>query len=347
MIRRMTGIGWKARRAAGYGVAMLLAAGWMAGVFAADARRVKPGGPITFSGRALVLDASGKTIQTASRADAGLLPPEGGARWMALISESLPNLLSAETLYASTVGQEDRCASEASLANLNLTLGGFRIAARFIDARASALVRDGRVYVSGRSEIVGLTVNGRLMPVSQQPNQKIPLPNGQLILNEQKSTISSAKGDLTVWALRAVITNVGTISIGLAHAGLSVGAPRPCEGDFVTGSGWVNGAGQNRLPFSFAFGNRQGTLEGQFNLIDPRGIRLSARELSTYTAVDSNTRLITGNLEYNGVPGMWYRLEVTDGGGSGRSDQITLVLGNTYALRGFLEGGKVTLFRCP
>ena len=143
-----------------------------------------------------------------------------------------------------------------------------------------------------------------------------------------------------------MIKDVANLGVGLAHAGLSVGAPRPCDQDFVTGSGWL-ADGQNRLLFSFSAGNRRGALEGRFNFIDPRGVRLTTMEVLTYTVVNPTTRMFTGNLAYNGVPGLGYRLEVTDAGESGRGDQFTLILGNTYAVRSALQGGNLTLFRCP
>ena len=320
----------------------------MSGLSAADVRKTVPASPMAFTGRAIVWETSGKKVGADVRVDAGLLPPEGGARRMASLSETIPNVASAETLHASTMGQERRCHSEASLANLKLTVGGLRIEARFIGARSSAIIRNGRVYVAGRSEIIGLTVNGRLISPSGQPNQRIPLPQGHLILNEQKSTISSSTGDLVVRALQVMVNDAGIVNIGFTQAGLTMGTPRRCEGDFVTGSGWIDdGTGRNRLPFCFAVGNRQGILEGHFNFVDPRGIRVASNKLLTYTAVDSNTRLITGTLDYNGVPSLWYRLEVTDASDSGRSDQFTLILANTYAVRGVLQGGNVTLFRCP
>lgn len=308
----------------------------------------KSGGPIGFSGRAFVLDASGKVLRADTQVDAGVLPVEGGARQVGALSGAISNVVSGDLLHAVMVGEGNQCFAEASLANLNLTVGGQRITAGFVAGRSSAIVRDGRVHVTGRTEVVGLAVNGRPIAVSGMANQRIALSNGYLVINEQKATITSASGDLLVWALRAVIKEVGAVGVGLTQVGLSVGTPRRCDRDFVTGSGWITEpASRQRLFFSFAAGNRDGTLDGHLHFLDPRGIRLATTEVTTYTVINSTTRLITGNLEYNGAPGLGYRLEVTDGDGVGQSDQFTLILGNTYAARGFLQGGNVRLFRCP
>ena len=53
-------------------------------------------------------------------------------------------LLAAEVLHASTVGQGNASRSEASVAELSLTLAGNTIAADLLQARAGAVCRDGK-----------------------------------------------------------------------------------------------------------------------------------------------------------------------------------------------------------
>ena len=72
-----------------------------------------------FSGQATVVDANVLGIKT-TLADTGPLPESGGAQQTSLLTASVPQLLSAEVLHATTVGQGDRSRSEASVAQLEL-----------------------------------------------------------------------------------------------------------------------------------------------------------------------------------------------------------------------------------
>ncbi len=71
-----------------------------------------------FSGQATVVDANVLGIKT-TLADTGPLPESGGAQQTSLLTASVPQLLSAEVLHATTVGQGDRSRSEASVASLS------------------------------------------------------------------------------------------------------------------------------------------------------------------------------------------------------------------------------------
>src|SRR6266849_9063737 len=92
----------------------------------------------TFSGQATVVRATVLGVTTVL-SDTGTLPTEGGARENSLLETSIPGLLTAEVLHASTIGQGDRSRSEASVANLDLTVAGNSIAATFLMSRATAV----------------------------------------------------------------------------------------------------------------------------------------------------------------------------------------------------------------
>jgi hypothetical protein len=62
----------------------------------------------SFSGRATVLQATVLGFSPVVLADAGPLPPSGGAEEASLLNASVPGLLTAEVLHASTVGQATR-----------------------------------------------------------------------------------------------------------------------------------------------------------------------------------------------------------------------------------------------
>src|SRR5438445_3597741 len=158
-----------------------------------------------FSGEATVVQATVLGLPPIVLSDTGALDSTGGAREASLLNANLPGLLTAEVLHASTVGQGQRSSSEASVANVTLTVGGNTITAGLLQARATAECHNGTASVSGSSEIVDLVVNGQAIVVSGAPNQTIALPIGSIIINEQRSANA---GDLTVNALHVVIDGV-------------------------------------------------------------------------------------------------------------------------------------------
>jgi hypothetical protein len=71
---------------------------------------------------------------------------------------------------------------------------------------------------SGSSTLTNLLINGTPITVSGDPNQAIPVPGGQVIINEQ--TISST-GAATVNALHVVVAGVADVAVASATAGIS------------------------------------------------------------------------------------------------------------------------------
>src|SRR5712691_2814737 len=74
---------------------------------------------------------------------------------------SIPGLVSAEALHAATMGWTDQVASEASLANVAMTIAGIGIAVDTIVSRALAVSGAG---ATGLASIEGLSIGG--VPVS-------------------------------------------------------------------------------------------------------------------------------------------------------------------------------------
>src|SRR5256712_11202977 len=91
--------------------------------------------------------------------DGGSLPSSGGAREASLLDASVPGLLTAEVLHATSVGQGNASRSEASVAELALTVGPNSISAGFLDARATAMCTDGCATASGNLHLARLSVN--------------------------------------------------------------------------------------------------------------------------------------------------------------------------------------------
>src|SRR5213083_1650283 len=162
----------------------------------------------SYSGRATVLQAAVFGFSPVVLANAGPLPPSGGAEEASLLNASVPGLLTAEVLHASTVGQGNASRSEASVAELSLTVAGNTISAGLLQARATAVCRDGGATASGNSDIATLSVNGQSITISGAPNQTVPLPVGEVIINEQTSNVA---GDITVNALHIIVPGVADV----------------------------------------------------------------------------------------------------------------------------------------
>lgn len=127
---------------------------------------------------------------------------------------SIPGLLSAEALHATTMGWSDQAASAASLGNLAMTLAGIGISAEGIQSQALAVAG---AAASGSSSVQGLSIGGVPVAVSGLANQQVSVPGLSVILNEQ---LHSA-GGIVVNALRVrTLDGLTDIVIASARAGI-------------------------------------------------------------------------------------------------------------------------------
>lgn len=151
---------------------------------------------------------------TTSLANTGTLTAPSEPLGTGQVAGSIAGLLSAEALHAVTMGWSDQVASEASLANLYLTVGGVVITANSIMSRALAVAGAGG---TGLTSIQGLVIGGVPVSTTGVPNEVISLPGLTVILNEQ---IPSA-GGIVVNALRVSTwpSLIGVV-VGSAQAGL-------------------------------------------------------------------------------------------------------------------------------
>ena len=303
----------------------------------------------SYSGRATVLQAAVLGLSPVVLADAGPLPPSGGAEEASLLNASVPGLLTAEVLHASTVGQGNASRSEASVAELSLTVAGNTISAGLLQARASAVCGDGGATATGSSNITALSVNGQTVTISGTPNQSVPLPVGEVIINEQKSTRA---GDITVNALDVIVPGVADVIVSSAHADITcqpAPAPPPpgCTGaDFATGGGWITGTPSGaKANFGVAGGIKQGLFWGHLTYTDhgPSGPRVKGTGVTAYKVVSATTRHIEGTAQVNDQDGFTYQVEVADNGEPGRNDTFTLSLSSGYSASGTLSGGNIQL----
>jgi len=320
----------------------------LAGVLA-DATTSSASSATSYSGRATVLQAGVDGLFTVVLADAGPLPPSGGAREASLLTASVPGLLTAEVLHASTVGQGNASRSEASVADVSLTVAGNRISAGLLQARAAAVCGDGGARASGNSDITALSVNGQTITISGEPNQKVQLPIGEVIINEQTS---KGAGDITVNALHVIVPGVADVIVSSAHADITcqpAPAPPPpgCTGaDFATGGGWITGTPSGaKANFGVAGGLKQGALWGHLTYIDhgPGGPRVKGTAVTAYKTVNATTRHIEGIAQVNDQDGISYQVDVADNGEPGRNDTFALSLSSGYSASGTLSGGNIQL----
>src|SRR5712691_1420684 len=317
----------------------------LAGVLA-DASTSSASQATSYSGRATVLQATVLGLPVVL-ADAGSLPPSGGAQEASLLNASVLGLLTAEVLHASTVGQGNASRSEASVAELSLTVAGNTISAGLLQARASAVCGYGGATATGSSNITALSVNGQTVTIAGTPNQRVPLPVGEVIINEQTS---NGAGDITVNALHIKVPGVADVIVSSAHADITCQpAPPPpvCTGaDFATGGGWITGTPSGaKANFGVAGGIKQGQFWGQLTYIDhgPNGPRVKGTGVTVYKVVNPTTRHIEGTAQVNGQDGFTYQVDVADNGEPGRSDTFTLQLSGGYGASGTLAGGNIQL----
>jgi len=303
----------------------------------------------TYSGQATVVQATVLGVTT-MLSDTGQLPSSGGALETSLLEAHVDGLLDAEVLHATTIGQGDQSRSEASVANLSLTVAGNTINADFLMARATAECQPGGPVVSGSSDIAVLVINGQTIAVTGQPNQTVDLLGaGHVVINEQTS---DGPGAITVNALHVVVNGVADVVIAHAHADITCGGQAACTvgTDFVTGGGWITTPSSAKGTFGVAGGVKNGALWGHLTYIDHgTGMKVKGTGVTAYTGVDATTRRIDGNAEIDGQNGT-YTVYVSDNGEPGRNDTFKIILSNGYtAGTVYLQGGNIQLHqpKCP
>ena len=169
-----------------------------------------PGSALSVSGQARAVQASVIGIGTATLADTGSLGGPTDAREASLNAGSIPSVITASALHATTIGWADQAASEASVGNLNLTVGGVTIGADFVMAR---------IHSAGNTDtataaIEGLTLDGVPVAVTGARNQRVDLIGGALLINEQRKNASGT----VVNALHLTLDGIADVIVANATA---------------------------------------------------------------------------------------------------------------------------------
>src|SRR5260370_6730077 len=155
------------------------------------------------------------TATTTGLADTGTLSGVNDARDASMDTGTVPSVLTGEVLSAGTISWPDEVDSAVSLANLNMSVAGIGISADSVYSAASQVLG---AAGSGTSYIDNLSINGMPVAVTGDPNQTVPIPGGQVVINEQ--TISST-GTAVVNALHVTVTGVADVVIASATAGIA------------------------------------------------------------------------------------------------------------------------------
>jgi hypothetical protein len=326
----------------------------------------------SFSGQAYVVRATVPPLAPITIVDTGPLPSEGGAQEASLLEVApipLANvgaLNGAQVAHASTVGQGNASRSEASVADLSLTLAGNTISADFLMSQASAQCSGSSPAVSGGSDLATLVINNQTIAISGATNQTVPLPlnAGSVVINEQSSSTNGRSGTMDVNALHVVINNptsgarVADVIVSHAHADITCPAsppPRPpCAGastDFVTGGGWIVSPSDPKAKANFAVagGIKNGLFWGHLMYIDhgngPRVKGLAVSGYGVYPPFGPNGRQTLGSADVSGATAR-YEADVADNGEPGRGrDKFQLWLDDVLTASDVLAGGNIQLHK--
>jgi hypothetical protein len=172
-----------------------IASRWRLAAVAAGAMALSwpvTGAAQTVAGQARAVQATVASpigLTTTTLADTGTLGGPTDARDASQLTGSIPALLSAEVLHATTIGWDDQVASEASMGGLSITIAGSSITADFVQARVIAAQG---AAGNRTSSVAGLTINGVPVDVSGLANQTISIPGGAIVINEQAGNAVNA-----------------------------------------------------------------------------------------------------------------------------------------------------------
>jgi hypothetical protein len=250
--------------------------------------------------------------------------------------------------------------SEASVADLSLTLAGNTIAADFLMSEARAQCNAAAASTSGRSSLAKLVINGQTVEVSGATNETIALPlnAGHVVINEQSGSSNGQSGTVDVNALHVVLDSptpgaapVADVIVSHAHADISCpSSPAACDAtaaDFVTGGGWIKSPSDPaaKANFAVAGGIKNGSFWGHLMYLDhgnPQRVKgTGVTAYALYPEFGPNGRQTRGDADEGS-----YEADVADDGESGIGvDRFQLLLNGVPIASDFLAGGNIQLHK--
>jgi hypothetical protein len=299
----------------------------------------------TYSGQAAALSGSlaGVTLPVAAT---GALPSGGDTLEASQLSVAVPGALNADTLHASAIGRGDRTRSEASAAALAINPNNDTIVADFALSRTQAVSTNSGPSVSGGAEIDGLVVNGQSIVVTGSSNQTVGLPDGQIVINEQISSISGNTGSITVNALHITAAGGVNFTVASSTAGVTAGSNN-CGNvtPITTGGGFIVPVSGAKQSFGVVAGAKGAGFFGHTLFVDHGTGQQVQGTIDTYTPIGSTSAIWSGQAIVNGQPSGTYQVRTNDVGepGTGSDTFSITVAGASPAISatGTLSGGNI------
>ena len=279
--------------------------------------------------------------------------------------------VSARVLHAAVIAGGNRSRAEASVANLALKIGAVSVSADFLSANATAKCTDGKVSLSGSSEIVGLVIGTQPIVVSETPNfdvvaalppevrQLLP-PGTQIIINKQSTGPNGSGGQqIDVTALYVNVPGVAELFIADAHADITCAALPQCPGKnaFVTSGGFIEtdsdkqhfaAAGRNQMTWGHVL--YRDTVTGySLHIKNPSGLVYDSFATLTKDALKQgfHTDLLDESKFQGGAILTWdqgnSKVLLVDEGEPGRSDYFEIIAGPDATTGGLLAGGNIQM----
>ncbi|HEY8110248.1 MAG TPA: choice-of-anchor P family protein [Candidatus Nitrosotenuis sp.] len=325
----------------------------------------------TFSGRAMAMSIRSPLGDTAIMDTGSSSEDESNATPITIQTP----LGTADGLLSVTTNS-DQSESQAALGELVLLPGNpNKITAYFVMAKSQASCSE----VSGYSDITSLTMGGKNIQVTGQPNQIVSVPGVlTLTINEQivdgNSITVNALHLNTVLGADVIVasasssascpTTLESLSLNLFQSAFGWGVPsQPGCVDFTTGGGWVKPP-PNKGTFGFVAGyknggdNPRGNFEYHDHTID---INVHSEDVLYYNCGSfDNSRVFGGHALVNHSSGYCYQVYVQDNGEPGKdTDYFAMWLWSpptdcptdgsipsgtpVYAVGNYLGGGNIQI----
>ena len=166
---------------------------------------------VRFNGRSVGVEASLRE-ENSTICDTGRLPQDGGQLNKSEQNATIEDAFSAANVSCITTGLtrsngEHRASGESTVAKLVLRVGGNTITADRVHAMvAAACPADGPTRNNGHLTFTNLVVNGRSIAVPLNArNRRIDLPNGFLVIGQQRDWAIRGSAGHSIDGLRVVI----------------------------------------------------------------------------------------------------------------------------------------------
>lgn len=302
---------------------------------------------VTYSGRGIAF--SGTVAGTpVGFADTLPLPPSGGDLDAGLVSAGVSSVLGADSLHASTLGENDRTRTEASAAAIAITAGTNSIQADFAMSRTMAVSSHGAPALSGSSTVTNLVVNDVAVAVTGAANQVVPVPGGELVVNERITSTSGATGSITINALHLTLSDDTDLLVGSSKAGVTAGSSNCSSArQRSSGGGWIITPSGGKGSFGVTGRvTNNGSFSGHVVYTDHATNTRITGPVTAY-AESGNIATLQGPAQVNGQPSGNFTVQVQDNGEPGNTDNFSISTAGAppQAAAGPLQGGNIQVNR--